>query len=93
MIPALPPGVADSQFDRIDVEADTEAPTIHVLYALLHERSIILRPYPLDTQEDQSNLRMILQIRQKLIDWVADQALGEDKEVAEWVVLHAIARV
>jgi hypothetical protein len=33
------------------------------------------------------------QTRQQLVEWIADEALGGDKQVAEWLLLSLISRV
>ncbi len=32
-------------------------------------------------------------VREELLDWIADEALGGDRDAAEWVLLACVARV
>jgi hypothetical protein len=58
-------------------------PTLHVLFIRMH---------PLDVL---SALKDPIQphIRDELLDWIADEALGGDRDAAEWVLLACVARV
>ena len=63
---------------------EVEVPTLHVLYSTSEQNSVITRPYPTPD---------ILQVREQLLDWIAEEALGGDREAAEWILLSTIARV
>ena len=71
---------------RLDAELgdEVEVPTLHVLYSTSEQNSVITRPYPTPD---------ILQVREQLLDWIAEEALGGDREAAEWILLSTIARV
>lgn len=61
-------------------------PTLHVLFIQPHDQALLERPYPkVDTRTSE--------LRDELIDWIAEQALGYDRDAAEWVLLTSIARV
>jgi hypothetical protein len=58
-------------------------PTLHVLFIRKHPLDILsalkdpIRPH----------------VREELLDWIADEALGGDRDAAEWVLLACVARV
>lgn len=58
-------------------------PTLHVLFAREHRLDILEAP------EDPIQR----QVREELLDWIADEALGGDRDAAEWVLLACVARV
>lgn len=58
-------------------------PTLHVLFVREHRLNIL---NALDDTVKQD-------IREELLDWVGDEALGGDRDAAEWVLLACVARV
>ena len=69
-----------------DTASDTLVPTLHVLF---------MRPH---THEASSSTSATSQpssaeLRDEIISWIADEALGGDREAAEWVLLASIGRV
>ncbi|KAJ3553347.1 hypothetical protein NM688_g3664 [Phlebia brevispora] len=70
----------------LDDESSSEVPTLHVLFARIHDKASLSRPYPQASVD-------IPTIRSELIDWIAEESLGSDREAAEWVLLASIARV
>lgn len=76
-----------SVHSELDRDSPLEVPTLHVLFSR-----------PLDTYTSSTYPATDLevpasQIREELITWIADEALGGDKDAAEWVLLAATARV
>lgn len=63
-------------------------PTLHVLFYNPIPTTIVHRNYP-----EPSILQDVTTIRDELIAWLADEGLGGDRVVAEWILLCAIARV
>lgn len=58
-------------------------PTLHVLFVREHRLDIFVAlPDPCQHQ-----------IREELLSWVAEEALGGDRDAAEWVLLTCVARV
>jgi hypothetical protein len=58
-------------------------PTLHVLFVREHRLDILEAPKgPIQQQ-----------VREELLDWIADEALGGDRDAAEWVLLACVARV
>ncbi|KAF8636535.1 hypothetical protein AX17_003347 [Amanita inopinata Kibby_2008] len=70
----------------VDLPSVTLVPTLHVLFSKPVPSSIILQRHSLPTLQ-------LTDLRQELIDWIADEALAGDKNAAEWILLCAIARV
>ncbi|KAI0004499.1 putative alanine racemase-domain-containing protein [Russula compacta] len=66
-----------------DSDEPMTVPTLHVLFVREHRLNILNAPD--DTVERH--------IREELLDWVADEALGGDRDAAEWVLLACVARV
>ncbi|KZT26349.1 hypothetical protein NEOLEDRAFT_1113066 [Neolentinus lepideus HHB14362 ss-1] len=60
-------------------------PTLHVLYSRPVDRSVVFENFP--------SLENVSDVRQKLIKWIADQALDGDTSAAEWVLLVCMAQV
>jgi hypothetical protein len=58
-------------------------PTLHVLFIREHRLDILTTPKDPIQQH----------VREELLDWIADEALGGDRDAAEWVLLACVARV
>ena len=58
-------------------------PTLHVLFVREHRLDIFGAPISPIEQH----------IREELLEWVANEALGSDRDAAEWVLLACVARV
>ena len=58
-------------------------PTLHVLFVRKHRLDIFeASPDPFQHH-----------IREELLSWIAEEALGGDRDAAEWVLLTCVARV
>ena len=58
-------------------------PTLHVLFVREHRLDIFEAPKdPIQPH-----------VREELLEWIADEALGSDRDAAEWVLLACVARV
>ncbi|KAI0646777.1 mini-chromosome maintenance replisome factor-domain-containing protein [Trametes meyenii] len=93
--------------DQTGTGSPSDAPTLHVLFTRSHTPTIISRPFPrlerivlephaISADSTQLSERLAQdnsQVREQLISWIADEALGGDRVVAEWVLLSCIARV
>ncbi|KAH7927729.1 hypothetical protein BV22DRAFT_1084528 [Leucogyrophana mollusca] len=64
-------------------EAPLDVSTLHVLF------------HQVDTIEvlEHDSLNHAGELRDELIDWIASEALGGDRDAAEWVLLSVIAKV
>ena len=58
-------------------------PTLHVLFTREHRLDILEAPKDAIEQH----------VREELLDWIAEEALGGDRDAAEWVLLTCVARV
>ena len=58
-------------------------PTLHVLF--VREDRLNILEAPKDSIEQS--------VREELLDWIANEALGGDRDAAEWVLLTCVARV
>ncbi|KII88881.1 hypothetical protein PLICRDRAFT_109472 [Plicaturopsis crispa FD-325 SS-3] len=67
-----------------ELESTPDVPTLHVLFSRPHLPTLVPRPYPADD---------ITQVRVDLINWIAEEALGGDRDAAEWALLVAISRI
>ncbi|KAI0320188.1 mini-chromosome maintenance replisome factor-domain-containing protein [Amylostereum chailletii] len=78
--------LSTEQLHTVDIETEesspVDVPTLHVLFARPHS----LAP-PTSTTVASTD------IRDELIAWVADEALGGDRDAAEWIIISSIARV
>ncbi|TBU28931.1 mini-chromosome maintenance replisome factor-domain-containing protein [Dichomitus squalens] len=87
-----------------DILAD--APTLHVLFTKSHAPNVVPRPFPRVSRSNRDGVLLSIssnspatpaedtaQIREELIAWIADEALGGDRHAAEWILLSCIARV
>ncbi|KAM5531827.1 hypothetical protein V8D89_014526 [Ganoderma adspersum] len=83
-----------------------DAPTLHVLFTKHHASHVLHRPFPrivrqsrngaITSVTSESSPRVAedtVQIREELIAWIADEALGGDRRAAEWVLLSCISKV
>ncbi|PCH38721.1 hypothetical protein WOLCODRAFT_115930, partial [Wolfiporia cocos MD-104 SS10] len=83
------------------LEVTAEVPTLHVLFTRPHPGTLLSRPYPLSDAQDDTMQKSeaaacksrASQVRSELIEWMAEEALGGDRQAAEWVLLASIARV
>lgn len=87
----------------------SDAPTLHVLFSQVHKPPVLARSFPRVKRpiQDIQNIHAIrseaepsphiaadnAQVRDDLISWIADEALGGDQAAAEWALLSCIARV
>jgi hypothetical protein len=58
-------------------------PTLHVLFVREDRLNILEAPKNSIQQP----------VREELLDWIANEALGGDRDAAEWVLLTCVARV
>ncbi|OJT14187.1 Mini-chromosome maintenance complex-binding protein [Trametes pubescens] len=83
----------------------SDAPTLHVLFTQSHSPTFVDRPFRqerpaqdahvISSADSQSSLRVSednSQVREQLISWIADEALGGDRVAAEWVLLSCISK-
>lgn len=89
------------------MDASVDVPNLHVLYVQQHPSNLLSRPYPAfvptemsvdDATSGNGKERAISEmspeeLRAQLINWIAEEALGDDHDAAEWVLLACIARV
>lgn len=81
-------------------------PTLHVLFTRSVPRTIAsgykfpMEVVPTTTAENidvvqniESARLEITRLREELVSWMAEEALGGDREAAEWVLLVATSRV
>ncbi|KAI8998908.1 putative alanine racemase-domain-containing protein [Trametes punicea] len=86
--------------------SSADAPTLHVLFTQRHSPAVLSRPFPRLERplqqarpiigEEQFSKRFSednSQVREELISWMAEEALGGDRVAAEWVLLSCISRV
>ncbi|KIO34406.1 hypothetical protein M407DRAFT_16929 [Tulasnella calospora MUT 4182] len=90
-------------------DSDTSPPTVptlHVLFTRSAPRTIVSGyEFPMEVvstattenadvvQNIESARREIAELRGELVSWMAEEALGGDREAAEWVLLVATSRV
>lgn len=67
-----------------DAHEELEVPTLHVLFNRVVPTAITTHAYPLANAED---------IRNELLDWIAEESLGGDRQAAEWLLLGLIGKV
>ncbi|TFK42808.1 mini-chromosome maintenance replisome factor-domain-containing protein [Crucibulum laeve] len=72
----------------LDTDSPINVPTLHVLFFRQIPHTIVPRVFPSESLLPSSD-----GVRNELIAWIAEEALAEDREAAEWVLLAAIARV
>ncbi|KAH8102871.1 mini-chromosome maintenance replisome factor-domain-containing protein [Cristinia sonorae] len=72
--------------ELMSLESEDESlvvPTLHVLFLAAPKHCSIPALYPSSTS----------QVRQQLIDWIAEEALGGDLNAAEWTLLLCLSKV
>jgi len=69
---------------HFELEVSKEVPTLHVLFSQPLPPTLIPRTYPAENSTSA--------LREELISWIAEEALGGDRDAAEWVLLTSIAR-
>ncbi|KAJ3482504.1 hypothetical protein NLI96_g6944 [Meripilus lineatus] len=79
-------------FDHLSIDHDDPpmVPTLHVLYVRDETEPPSLHPLEHGTRQ---SLREITETRSNLLQWLSHEALGGDKEAAEWALLSIIASV
>ncbi|KAH9951487.1 mini-chromosome maintenance replisome factor-domain-containing protein [Amylocystis lapponica] len=80
------------------LDSPVDVPTLHVLFSRTHSHGLLCRRYPrpeapLSTDGTSATYQTPARTRENLIAWIADEALGGDREAADWVLLTCIARV
>ncbi|CDO77853.1 hypothetical protein BN946_scf185032.g5 [Trametes cinnabarina] len=84
-----------------------DVPTLHVLFTQRHSPTVVPRPFPrlkrpsaeiyTIVSDDERPSALVAddnaQVREELVFWIAEEALGGDRVAAEWVLLSCIARV
>ena len=83
-----------------------DVPTLHVLFTSSHGPGVLPRPFPRVKRQTSSGHAIVIpderpdaiahdndDIREELISWIAEEALGGDQQAAEWVLLSCISRV
>lgn len=78
-----------SVYSEVDCGTPFEVPTLHVLFSRPVEPALIPNPAIHHTVGKAA----ITETREELISWIADEALGGDRDAAEWILLITIARV
>ncbi|KAH9857792.1 putative alanine racemase-domain-containing protein [Lenzites betulinus] len=68
----------------------SDAPTLHVLFSQVHKPPVLARS---EAEPSPHIAADNAQVRDDLISWIADEALGGDQAAAEWALLSCIARV
>lgn len=76
-------GILTNEPFLTDSDEPIIVPTLHVLFVRDDSLDILGAPKDPIGQD----------IRQELLDWIADEALGGDRDAAEWVLLACVARV
>ncbi|KAI0807083.1 mini-chromosome maintenance replisome factor-domain-containing protein [Fomes fomentarius] len=84
-------------------DSSSDVPTLHVLFTKFHAPSVISRPFPRVVRQarkdhivgvsDEASAPDSAQLRAELIEWIAEEALGGDRQAAEWILLSSISRV
>lgn len=80
--PAITAHTAHTRLDMEDAPP-VDVPTLHVLFTRAHPPPLLARPFPAPPPS----------VRDALIAWIAEEALGGDTDAAEWVLLASIAQV
>ncbi|KAH9980249.1 hypothetical protein BGW80DRAFT_489209 [Lactifluus volemus] len=76
-------GILTKEPLHADPDESMVVPTLHVLFTREHRLDILSAPKdPIQSQ-----------VREELLTWIADEALGGDHDAAEWVLLACVARV
>ncbi|THV01714.1 hypothetical protein K435DRAFT_775943 [Dendrothele bispora CBS 962.96] len=81
-------GLITSEPRDLDTHASDAVPTLHVLFHRPHPITILPYTFPLPSPRES-----ISGLRRELIEWIAREALADDIDAAEWVLLCCLARV
>jgi len=77
---------------RVQRDLDTNdpktVPTLHVLFHRAHPITILPFSFPLPLPQGS-----VSDLRKELIEWIAREALADDLDAAEWILLCCLARV
>ncbi|KAN0123436.1 Mini-chromosome maintenance replisome factor domain containing protein [Russula decolorans] len=76
-------GILTNEPFLTDSDEPIIVPTLHVLF--VRDDPLNILGAPKDPIEQD--------VREELLDWIADEALGGDRDAAEWVLLACVARV
>ncbi|KAF8582223.1 hypothetical protein K439DRAFT_1635531 [Ramaria rubella] len=81
-----------------DAQDGLQVPTLHCLFSVKHPSTLLSYEYPLPRTalaggSDQFSLSPPRAILDELVQWIANEALGGDRDAALWVLLVSIARV
>ncbi|KAH9049897.1 mini-chromosome maintenance replisome factor-domain-containing protein [Lactarius hengduanensis] len=78
-------GILSNEPQVLHAESDESiiVPTLHVLFVREYHLNIF------EASPDPSQHH----VREELLSWIADEALGGDRDAAEWVLLTCVARV
>jgi hypothetical protein len=71
----------------------TTVPTLHVLFYREHPITIYDFPYPSPLRTEPESSISFLELRQQLVSWISEEALGGDTDAAEWILLALIGKV
>jgi hypothetical protein len=74
----------DSMACDSDAHEEIEVPTLHVFFSRAVPAATTTQAYPVSNAED---------IRNELLDYIAEESLGGDRQAAEWLLLGLIAKV
>lgn len=87
-------------------DSSSDVLTLHVLFTKFHAPSVIPRPFPRVVRQVRKDHIVGVseeaeapvapdsaQLRAELIEWIAEEALGGDRQAAEWILLSSISRV
>ncbi|KAI0051140.1 hypothetical protein FA95DRAFT_1535295 [Auriscalpium vulgare] len=77
-------GILTTEALHTESDATIDVPTLHVLFTRPHK----LEPITLGLGDSADE-----SLREELIGWIADEALGGDRDAAEWFLLASLARV
>ncbi|KAI0928219.1 hypothetical protein AcW2_004299 [Taiwanofungus camphoratus] len=98
-------GILTTEALSTGLDTPIDVPTLHVLFARTHPQTLLCRPYPYITAPEYDagsstsgsaragTSTEPARLREELISWIAEEALGGDREAAEWALLACIARV
>ncbi|OBZ75868.1 Mini-chromosome maintenance complex-binding protein [Grifola frondosa] len=88
-------GILCSEPCSLNEGAAIDVPTLHVLFTRQDPYNLVRHPENLESDKKQEDARRenLARLREDLITWIANEALGGDRNVAEWVLLLCIARV
>ncbi|KAH6918815.1 putative alanine racemase-domain-containing protein [Coprinopsis sp. MPI-PUGE-AT-0042] len=83
-------GILTSEARSASIESSetSPVPTVHVVFARPIPLGIVPRSFP-----DQALLPGLKDVREKLISWIADEALAGDRLAAEFLLLSIIPKV